>query len=213
MDELLPWLAAIGWGLLHGLSPASGWVLAADRGLQAGGSTRAWQALGPMAVGHVASAALVALLVLGGGAGWALDRALAQRAAGALLVGMALLRWRRGGLSCLPGHPRLGSTGLAAWSALMATANGAGLMLVPALAPVCLAGGAARDLSAPGSLLLAAAALVVHLGAMLLGAGAVAAVACRGMACRPATAGGGWPRRLCTGALGAAGLWLLFTAA
>ena len=210
MDELLPWLAVMGWGLLHGLSPTSGWILAADQGLQAGSATLARRALLPLALGHVAS---VAALALAWGGGWAPDRALAQRLAGVVLVGMAVLRWRRGARQCMPGHPRLGRAGLAAWSGLMAAAHGTGLMLVPALAPLCLAGGAARAITTADSLLLAAATLVVHLGAMLLSAGALATGLCRGAVRCPALAAGAWPRRVCSLALAGCGLWLLGAAA
>jgi hypothetical protein len=55
----------------------------------------------------------------------------------------------------------------------MATAHGAGLMLVPALVPICLSGGPA--LSASGSLTLALAAVVLHTAALLATTGLIAA--------------------------------------
>jgi hypothetical protein len=206
MDELSPWLAVIGLGMLHGLSPTSGWTLAAGLGLQAGRPARAWRALLPLALGQVGSVAGVALAV---GGGLAPDRALAQRVAGLVLVGMAVLRLFRGARPCALLRPRTGSAGLALWSGLMATAHGAGLMLVPALAPLCLTGDAARPLTVPGSLLLAAAALAAHLAAMLLTTGVLAAGLCRGAIRCPALAASPLPRHACTAALAASGAWLL----
>jgi hypothetical protein len=206
MTELSPWLAVIGLGMLHGLSPSSGWTLAAGLGLQAGSAARAWRALLPLALGHVGAVAGVALAV---GSGLALDRALAQRVAGLVLVGMAVQRVCRGARPCGVLRPRTGSTGLALWSGLMATAHGAGLMLVPALAPLCLTGDAVRPITVPASLLLAAAALAVHLAAMLLTTGILAAGACHGAARFATLAASPLPRHACSAALAASGAWLL----
>ena len=65
-----------------------------------------------------------------------------------------------------------GLAGLALWSFLMATSHGAGLMLAPALVPLC-AGGRALD---AGSLLTALAAVGVHTLATLVVTGLVALV-------------------------------------
>jgi hypothetical protein len=74
---------------------------------------------------------------------------------------------------------------MALWSFLMASAHGAGLMLVPALVPLCLSDNPAREITASGSLLLALAAVVVHTAAMLVVTGAIAASVCRGFAIHP----------------------------
>jgi hypothetical protein len=204
MTELWPWLAVVGLGVLHGLSPASGWTLAAGQGLRDGNAARAWQALPPIALGQAGSIAVAVLAVSGG---LALDRALAQRLAGVVLIGMALLRLRHG--SCVPLRSIVRPAGLALWSGLMATAHGAGLMLVPALAPLCLTGGTASPVTASGSLLLAVAALAAHLAAMLLTTGALACAICRGAARFPALAASALPRHACSAALAATGVWLL----
>jgi len=62
----------------------------------------------------------------------------------------------------------------------MSTAHGAGLMLVPALIPLCMGDASAREIGASGSLLLAFAAVGVHTAAMLAVTGAIAVGACRG---------------------------------
>ena len=80
-------------------------------------------------------------------------------------------------------------------SALMATAHGAGLMLVPALMPLCMSGLPAREITASGSLLLGLAAVIVHLAAMLLTAS--------GIACLLQAGARGWRQR----GLGSAASW------
>jgi hypothetical protein len=70
--------------------------------------------------------------------------------------------------------------GLALWSFMMSTAHGAGLMLVPALIPLCMGDASARAITASGSLTLALAAVGVHTTAMLAVTGVIALGVCRG---------------------------------
>ena len=77
-----------------------------------------------------------------------------------------------------------GPVGMAAWSFGVAMVHGAGLALVPALAPLCGGDGAAGGAAPAGGglstpLLLALAALGVHILAMLAVTGAMAAAACQ----------------------------------
>jgi hypothetical protein len=67
---------------------------------------------------------------------------------------------------------RAGMAGLAAWSFLMATSHGAGLMLVPSVLSLCLADQAGMA----GSLSVSLAAVAVHTGAMLTVIAAIALV-------------------------------------
>lgn len=67
-----------------------------------------------------------------------------------------------------------GMAGLALWSFLMATSHGAGLMLVPALIPMCLGDSSARQLVSGGSFAVALAAIGVHTAAMLAVTGTIA---------------------------------------
>jgi hypothetical protein len=71
---------------------------------------------------------------------------------------------------------QVGMLGLAAWSFLMASAHGAGLMLVPVLIPLCLAASPAQELTAAGSMPIALAAVGVHTLAMLAVTGVIALV-------------------------------------
>lgn len=206
MATLWPWLAVAGLGALHGLSPANGWMFAAACGVRAGSGAAARRALLPIAIGHAASVAVVACVVA---QGMALDRALFQSLAGALLVGAASYRLLRGAEPWVAVSGNTGHTGIALWSFLMATAHGAGLMLVPVLVPLCLSDGPAREITASGSLALALAAVVVHTAAMLLTTGVIASGVCRGASKHPHLLGGTAARQVWTAALALTGLLLM----
>lgn len=205
MADLWPWLAIAGLGALHGLNPANGWMFAAAWGVRAGSAVQARRALLPIAVGHAASIAVVAGVVA---QGLSMDRALCQHLAGALLVGAAAYRLLRGAGPCTPINANAGHAGIALWSFLMASAHGAGLMLVPALA-LCLADSPAREITAAGSLVLAGAAVGVHTAAMLVTTGVIATGVCRGVAMHPRPSSGTAARRAWTAALAVTGVLLL----
>lgn len=163
-------LAAAGVGALHGLNPATGWMLAAAWGLRSGGRTQVRRALLPIALGHAASVALV------GGAlaiGLSLDRFLLQVVTGALFV-VAVVIHLSGRVPMVARAPA-GHAGLALWSFTMSTAHGAGLMLVPALIPLCVGGPATGGMT----LALALLAVVAHTAAMLAVTGVIASGVCR----------------------------------
>jgi len=159
--SLWPWLAVAGAGALHGLNPCTGWALAAACGIRSRDAHRVVAALWPIAIGHAASVAAVAALVAWGGS---MD-GLPLLAAGAGLCGVVLLALKRRG-------------SLAASAFVTATLHGSGLMLVPAFIPLCLSASPAREITASGSLLLALAAVAVHLAAMLAVTAGVAIAAC-----------------------------------
>ncbi len=164
-----PWLAVAGVGALHGLNPVTGWAFVAAWG------TRPWRALLPIAAGHAASVALVALLAT-----------LGVSARGGLLP------WIAGGGAVfaaavhVSGHLPLrmrhaaGRAGLTLWSLAMGVAHGAGMMLVPALVPLCVSASPAREITASGSMALALAAVAVHMAAMLVVAGVLGMATRRG---------------------------------
>ncbi len=176
MENLWPWLLVAGLGALHGLNPASGWVLAAAWGLRSPGGAQALQALLPIAAGHTASVALVATAVV---LGLAMDRALLQLLAGGLLA-VAVIVHLSGRMPRVARAPA-GHAGLALGSFMMSTAQGAGLMLVPAVVPLCAGEGSVLERSASGPLTLALAALGVHTAAMLAVTGLIATGVCRGL--------------------------------
>ncbi|HEU5294257.1 MAG TPA: hypothetical protein VFU71_05680, partial [Burkholderiaceae bacterium] len=140
--------------------------------------------------------------------GLSIDRARLQATIGALLVGAASLRVLRRARSREPVGVR-GHGGIALWSFLMTTAHGAGLMLVPALVPLCLADTPARAITASGSLPLALAAVGVHTAAMLLTTGAIASGVCRAVSLHPRLLDGTAARHASTVAIALTGVALL----
>jgi hypothetical protein len=128
--ENWPWLALILLGAYHGLNPAMGWLFAVGLGLQEGRREAVLKAFWPIALGHAAAVALVVAAVLAAQVVVPLD-VLKYVGAGALIIfGLYKLIRRK--------HPRwvgmrVGFRDLMAWSFIMASAHGAGLMLVPVL--------------------------------------------------------------------------------
>ena len=127
-DASLPWLSLLLLGAVHGINPAMGWLFAVARGLQERNRRALWRALGPLAAGH--ACAIVAAVGLAATLGRVVPTdALRWLVAAALLVvGLDALRRHR--------HVRLGgmrvsARELATWSFLMASAHGAGLMVLP----------------------------------------------------------------------------------
>ena len=102
-----------------------------------------------------------------------------------------------------------GHAGIALWSFLMATAHGAGMMLVPALVPLCMTGNPASEINASGSLFVALAAVSVHTTAMLITTGVIATGVCRGMATQPRLLSGMAQRQVWTAALAVTGTLLI----
>ena len=130
MTDAWPWLALGLLGAYHGLNPAMGWLFAVALGLQEGRREAVLRAFWPIALGHAAAVTLVVAAVL----------------AAQVLVPTDVLRYVGAGALILFGlyklikrkHPRwvgmqVGFRDLTAWSFLMASAHGAGLMLVPVL--------------------------------------------------------------------------------
>lgn len=210
MDALLPWLALAGLGALHGLSPANGWMFAAACGLHTRDHAQARRALWPIAIGHTAS---IALVVAAAASGMLMDRALVQGIAGGALLALAAYRGLRSrprrGYEEAAFRGRAGQVGIAAWSCLMATVHGAGLMLVPALIPLCMSDTPAREITASGSLALALAAVAVHMATMLLTTGAIATGVCRGLALWPRLLRDAWPAHAWTAILALTGTLLV----
>jgi hypothetical protein len=177
MDSAWPWLALAGLGALHGLNPASGWPWAVALGWRQGGTAAALRALGPLAIGHLVSVALVAAMAA---AGLGLPGGLLPWLAGGLLAALAAVHLAGRRIGALPA----GGLALGLWSFIVSGAHGAGLMLMPALASLCLSDSPGREITASGSLPAALAAVGVHMGAMLGAAGIAAAAACRALASR-----------------------------
>jgi len=166
------WFTVIGLGLYHGLNPGMGWPLAVANGLTERRPGAVFRTVLPLGSGHFAAMAvvLVPLAALGWYVQWSREIRLAAGTL-VLLFGLYRLLDRR--------HPRalarVPPTRLAWWSFLMATAHGAGLMLVPFTLGLCAPAGsgmegahaALDDLLARSGLLTALVVAAVHTLAMM----------------------------------------------
>jgi hypothetical protein len=170
MTQLWPWLALAALGAFHGLNPGMGWLFAVALGLHRHDRRIVWLAMGPIALGHALSVALVAAAFVW--LGLIVDARVLGIVCGILLIGWALYHWRYGHRHRVRFGLQAGLLGLAAWSFLMATAHGAGLMLWPALMPLCM--GTGSDAGHAGPMTMALLGVAVHTFAML---GVTAAIA------------------------------------
>lgn len=179
MSSAWPWMALAGLGAFHGLNPAMGWLFAVALGLQRESRGAVLQALLPIAAGHALSVAvvIVAISVLR----IFFDMAALEVGAAVTLIAFGLYRLlarHRGRVGM-----QVSGAQLLLWSFLMATAHGAGLMLIPVLLGMPIGDAHSEHLhhaaafsSLGPSVGTALAALGVHTFAMLTAAGAVAIV-------------------------------------
>jgi hypothetical protein len=121
-------IAIAALGVWHGINPGMGWLFAVALGLQEGRARAVWRALPPLALGHAIAvgAALAVAMTLEA----VIDPTIVQFGVAASLFAFGVSRFARSR------HPRyggmiVGAADLTVWSALMASAHGAGLMLVP----------------------------------------------------------------------------------
>jgi hypothetical protein len=129
-----------------------------------------WMSVGPIALGHALSVALVAAAFLW--VGLLIDARSLRIACGVVLIGWALYHWRYGHRHRVRFGMQIGLIGLGVWSFLIATAHGAGLMLWPALMPLCIGASAEPGLGGPVATALLGVGL--HTAAMLLVTAAMA---------------------------------------
>ena len=170
MTGLWPWVTLAGLGMFHGLNPAMGWLFAVALGMHRHSRQTVLLALVPIALGHAISIALVAAAVLILGA--AIDVSAIRIGTGLVLIVWAAYHWLYGHRHRVRIGMTAGFAGLLLWSFLMATAHGAGLMLVPALIPLCMG----LPIIDQGSLWTAVAAIGVHTLATLLVTGSIAVI-------------------------------------
>jgi hypothetical protein len=123
------WLMVL-LGAYHGLNPGMGWLFAVALGMQEQKGSAVARSLVPIAVGH--AAAIGSVLLTTAFLGMTLPLVVLRYFVAAVLVGL--------GIYCLVRHqhPRwvrmqVGFRDLTVWSFLMASAHGAGLMVVPVL--------------------------------------------------------------------------------
>lgn len=131
MGDLWPWVTLAALGAYHGINPGMGWLFAVALGLQEKNRAAVVRAFAPIAIGHALSIAVVVALVM------ALQTVVSTTLLKFIGAG-ALLGYGVYKLVAPMSHPRwvgmrVGFRDLTLWSFLMATAHGAGLMLVPLL--------------------------------------------------------------------------------
>ncbi|MBZ5652790.1 MAG: hypothetical protein LAO18_20165 [Acidobacteriia bacterium] len=117
-------------GAYHGLNPGMGWLFAVALGMQEQKGSAVARALVPIALGH--ALAIGSVVLAAAFLGMTVPLGAIRYSVAAILVGL--------GIFCLVRHhhPRwvrmqVGFRDLTAWSFLMASAHGAGLMVVPVL--------------------------------------------------------------------------------
>jgi len=117
-------------GAYHGMNPGMGWLFAVGLGMQEQRGSAVAKSLVPIAVGHALAIGIVVLTVAF--LGMALPLMSIRYSVAALLAGL--------GIYSLVGHHhprwvrmRVGFRDLTVWSFLMASAHGAGLMVLPVL--------------------------------------------------------------------------------
>jgi hypothetical protein len=124
----MEWSAMFFLGAFHGINPGMGWLFAVALGMQQGSARGVWRALIPLAAGH--AAAVGAVLLAAALVQTVIPIAILRPVVSVALVGFGLFRL------VSHRHPRwvgmqVGFGDLTAWSFLMASAHGAGLMVLP----------------------------------------------------------------------------------
>jgi hypothetical protein len=170
-NQWWPWAALVLLGAYHGVNPGMGWLFAVARGLQEQRRQAVLSSLLPIAIGHEASIVVVVIAV-------SLTEQFVPTYLVRLIAALVLVSFGVYKLARPRSHPRgfgmrVGFKGLAAWSFLMSSAHGAGLMLAPILLglPIAAAYHSLGEIS-----LTAAAAATLHVAAMLLVMAVVAVI-------------------------------------
>jgi hypothetical protein len=130
------WTMLMALGAFHGINPGMGWLFAVALGMQERRRAAVLRALLPLGIGHALSVAV----------------AVAAAVAIGVVIPIAWLRWPLAGVLIVLGvrrfvrhrHSRwaamrVSMPGLTWWSFLMATAHGAGLMVVPLFVGISMA--------------------------------------------------------------------------
>lgn len=128
MNVMWHWMALFLLGAYHGLNPAMGWLFAVALGLQEKTGRAVVNSLLPLGTGHLISVGVV--LGVAQAVRFTLPLSTVRILAATALIGFGIYRMVR------RRHPRwvgmrVGSRDLTLWSFLMASAHGAGLMLLP----------------------------------------------------------------------------------
>jgi hypothetical protein len=153
--ELGVWSTLFLLGAYHGINPGMGWLFAVARGMQEHRTRAVACSLPPIALGHALSIGVVVLIVQL--AQVALPLLYIRVGVAVTLVGLGVFKlirsrhFRWGGM-------QVGFRQLTIWSFLMASAHGAGLMVLP----VVLAGPHAHHMAAAQNAAGGVGATLIH---------------------------------------------------
>jgi hypothetical protein len=163
-------------GAYHGINPGMGWLFAVALGMQERKGSAVGRALVPIALGH--ALAIGSVVIAAAFLGMALPREAIRYPVAAILFGLGIFSLIR------HYHPRwvrmqVGFRDLTIWSFLIASAHGAGLMVLPVLLASSTVEAANRmagnhHTSAAVSPLAALLATVIHTTAYLAVTGLIA---------------------------------------
>jgi len=164
-------------GAFHGINPGMGWLFAVALGMQENRAAAVWRAILPIGLGH--ACAVAAAVAVGMIAGVVLPGVELRWAVAAILIALGIRRLLR------HRHPRYGSMrigpgGLTIWSFLIASAHGAGLMVLPIWLGMSAAaeeqGAHVHALTGTATLTSGLAAIAVHSGSYLIVTAAIASI-------------------------------------
>jgi hypothetical protein len=129
-EQLTIWSTLFLLGAYHGINPGMGWLFAVARGMQEHRARAVAWSLPPIALGHALSIGVVVLIVQV--ARVALPMQYIRISVAMILIGLGVYKlfrsrhFRWGGM-------QVGFRDLTIWSFLMASAHGAGLMVLPVM--------------------------------------------------------------------------------
>jgi hypothetical protein len=132
----MSWATLIALGAFHGINPGMGWLFAVALGMQERRRSAVLLALMPLGAGHALAVAVAVGAALA--TGFAIPLVWLRWPIASVLVALGAWRFFR------HRHPRwtgmrVSAGGLIVWSFLMATAHGAGLMVVPVFMGISMA--------------------------------------------------------------------------
>jgi hypothetical protein len=174
MSSDAAWLTLAGLGVYHGVNPAMGWLFAVSRGMQEKSRNAVLRSLVPIAIGHEASIALVALLVIG--LSTTTDPMALRIGAAAALIAFGIFRFLKPRAHFRWTSMRVTDRELGVWSFLMSSAHGAGLMVAPVILGLQASSHSHDDMAmlSGGPIDIAAVGIAVHVGAMVVVMGTIA---------------------------------------
>lgn len=173
--ESWPWVALFLLGTYHGINPGMGWLFAVALGMQERSRRAVGRSLLPIALGHGLAIGLVVLTA--GLAQAAFPLVYVKISVAVILFALGLYRLFR------HRHPRwggmqVGFRDLSIWSFLMASAHGAGFMILPVVlgmsAPDSVASEHRHTMNVAATSWTAISATLVHAAGYLLVTGLVA---------------------------------------